>query len=493
MQPRDDLPTLLRSASQLRDAGRVAEAMEMYERILAQWPDLPDSWYNLAWLQRNAGRFQASIDSYGQALARGVRDPEEVHVNRAVIFSDFLARPELARRELTLALSTKPDFIPALLNLANLHEDLAEREEAARAYEHVLSVDPENALALARMPNVRVVRDTADPLIARLRRAIARPRIAEQSLADLGFGLGKALDDAAAYDEAFEAYAAANQASRRIALAQGVRYEAAACERWVDRVIAASGEPPRTGPGQQPTGPQPIFICGMFRSGSTLVEQILAGHREVTAGGELELLPALVREVLGPQVTAPSGVDEDKLRLIRHRYLEGLAARFPAARFVTDKRPDNFLHLGLIRRLFPAARIVHTRRHPLDNCLSIYFLHVGPSAPYASDLNDAAHWYRQYHRLMRHWTSLHAQSIHDVLYDELIREPERVVEKLLDHCGLGRDPSCLEFGRSGAPVRTASVWQVRQPLYTSSSGRWRNYERHLGALVAALGDLAGEK
>jgi tetratricopeptide (TPR) repeat protein len=485
MPARDDLSAQLQLASQLREAGRIADAIDAYERLLARWPDLPDSWFNLAYLERRAGRFGAAIRSYGQALARGVRQPEEVHVNRAVIFSDCLARPELARQELAMALAKNPSHVPAMLNLGNLHEDHGEREDAARMYERVLVIEPDNSLALARLPNVRPVCGATDPLIARLRGAMARPSVDDASLADLGFGLGKALDDAAAYDEAFDAYVTANQASQRLAYARGVRYEAAAQERLIDQLIATFAEPVRLDAAQA-SEPSPIFICGMFRSGSTLVEQILAAHPSVTAGGELDLLPALIRDLVGQQGMTPAAIDDRTLSMLRTRYLEGLSALFPGAHYVTDKRPDNFLHIGLIRKLFPAARIIHTRREPMDNCLSVYFLQLGHAAPYAVDLGDTAHWYCQYRRLMRHWGALHQDAIHDVFYDELVRDPRPVVGRLLEHCGLAWDASCLRFHRNTATVKTASVWQVRQPLYTRSSGRWQHYARHLTRLQSAL-------
>ena len=413
-----------------------------------------------------------------------------MHVNRAAVLAQHLERPDEAEAELLAALRKNPRYVPALVNLGSLHEQRGAREPAAQAYEAALAIDPKAPLALAGLANVRRVTGAADPLVARLRRAIADPAAHEGARADLGFALGKALDGAGAYDDAFAAYAAANRASRQSAGRSPVRYDRAAAERLIDRLIAAFPGPGPTAvalPGRV----TPIFVCGMFRSGSTLIEQIFASHPSVTRGGEIDLLPALAVEYLDAIAAhAPQPVEAARLRAWRERYLGGLEKLFPGAAIVTDKRPDNFLHIGLILRLFPEARIVHTRRDPVDTCLSIYFTHLAHSVPYALDLLDIAHWYRQYRRLMSHWKRAGgADAIHDVDYDELVRAPRPLVERALDHCGLAWDDACLAFHETTSIVRTPSAWQVRQPLYRHSSGRWRNYERHLADLRRALAGI----
>jgi hypothetical protein len=160
----------------------------------------------------------------------------------------------------------------------------------------------------------------------------------------------------------------------------------------------------------------------------------------------------------------------------------------PGSSKVTDKRPDNFLHVGLIKTLFPAAKIIHTRRNRLDNLLSLHFLHLGPAMPYALDLAGAQHWHEQYERLMAHWKRLYPDDVFDVDYDVLVREPDQVIDNVLAFLGLEREDSLLDFHSRRSVVKTASVWQVREPLHSRSSGRWRNYESELSR---ALGGLAG--
>lgn len=479
------IEALAAEASALRQAGRVEEAIAAYEELLALKPNLAESWYNLGWLQRQARRFEDALASYGEALARGVSAPEEVHLNRAVILSDHLARFDDAEAELDKALALNPDYSPALVNLGNLAEDKGNREAAAAAYERALASDPENMLALARLAGV--VDATSNPqIIARLRDALGKTELGPGDRADLGFALGRLLDADGAYDEAFETYAAANRASRA-SLGPSFRgYDAQSHKRFVDRLIQVFDRP-SDAHAPTPDGAPPIFICGMFRSGSTLTETMLAGHSRVSAGGELDFIPSLLRSVLSPYPEAAA--DPDAIARARDAYMAGLNSIRPSGKIITDKRPDNFLHIGLIKAMFPDAKIVHTHRAPLDNILSLYFLHLHPSMAYALDLKSAAQWYREYRRLMAHWKAHFADDIFDVDYDALVTNPRPATEALLTFCGLDWEEPCLTPNQAPGIVKTASVWQVREPLHQRSSGRWRNYKHYLGDLEEALGQL----
>ena len=478
----DPAEALMALASRLRAAGRADEAAEAYRRLLAIRPDLPDSWFNLALMERQCGRFAAALAAYDEAVRRGVSGPEEAWLNRGVIHADDLGRPDLALQDLEAALAIAPDWLPALLNLGNLHEDMGRREAAAQVYAQVLAVAPGHPVAMARAAGLARLTGPDDPVIAALRAAVSRPGLDVADRAELGFALGRALDQVGAYDEAFVAYAAANAASRAID-PEGARYDRAGHERFIDSLIAAFPAPAAPVAGSEAG---PVFICGLFRSGSTLVEQIMAGHSRVTGGGELGLVPGLARAVAGyPQALAGAG--PEVFEQLRGLYLGGLKTARPQADVVTDKRPDNFLHIGLIKAMFPGARIVHTVREPLDVILSNWFLHLDRSMGHALDLGDLAHWHVQYVRLMRHWKTLYPDIL-DLDYDALVVEPRPAIERLLGYCGLDWEEAVLDFHKAAAPVRTASVWQVREPLYRRSSGRWRNYERHLDGVRAALGD-----
>ena len=474
--------SMVRQAEALDGQGRLREAIAAYRQVLSRWPDLSDSWYNLGLLHRKIGEFPAALAAYQEALRRGISQPEEVHVNRGVIFSDCLRQYDAAERELDRALALNPAYVPALINLANLHEDLGRRERAAATYERILALDPEHPQALTRYAGLKNFGSLDDPMIARLTRARTNPALPAAARADVEFALGRAFDACAAYDAAFEAYQAANRHSRAGAGFRG--YDREAHERWIDRMINACPAPLPPG-NRRAAAPRPVFVCGMFRSGSTLTEQLLAGHPQVEAGGEIDFLPRSVQTQLAPYPESMALVSREALDALANDYETGLRQAFPGAAYVTDKRPDNFLYIGLIMALFPDAKIIHTTRNALDNCLSIYFLHLDHSMNYALDLMDIGHYYRQYLRLMAHWKSLFGAAILDSNYDELVREPKRVMERVQAFLGLDADERCLSVAATGA-VKTASVWQVREPLYQRSSGRARHYSRQLAPLSGYL-------
>jgi tetratricopeptide (TPR) repeat protein len=483
---------MVAEADALERAGRLEESVRLLERVLGQWPALTDTWYNLGLRRRNLGRPLEALDAYREALERGVSGPEEVHLNRGVIYADDLQRFEDAEREYLAALRIAPGYAPALLNLANLREDDGRRAEAREIYERILAQGPARGPtqheALARLANTTPFTDPADPLIARLREALSGRNLHPAARASLGFALGRALDAIGDYDAAWDAYAAANRDSRSSAPPGTPHYNRASHERFIDRIIASfdAGFAARGNDAAAATAGAGalVLVCGMFRSGSTLTEQVLAAHPRVTSGGELPWLPELARAGFPESFAA---ADPARIAALATRYAQQRLATFPQADVLTDKRPDNFLYLGLAHAMFPGARIVHTRRDPLDNCLSVWFLHLDHGMAYAGDLLDIAHYYLQQERLMAHWRGLFGAAIHAFDYDGFVHEPRPALEALLAHCGLGWDERCLRFHEAGGRVRTASVWQVRQPLYQASSGRWKNYARHLGPLREALG------
>jgi tetratricopeptide (TPR) repeat protein len=479
---------MLKEALRLDRAGGVPEAIAAYQRLLAVWPGLPDCWYNLGLLHRKSGGYSAALACYAEALQRNVSQPEAVHVNRGVIYRDCLHQPEAAERELNAALALNPDYIPALINLANLHEDLGRRELAAEVYERILALTPDAPDILARYAGLKTFSMRDDPLIIRLRQALAQPGLGSAERASVEFALGRALDACGEYAAAFETYRSANRHSRESAGPAFREYDLKLAERFIDRVIAAFPAPPPTAAtaaaaGAAPSAlPNPIFVCGMFRSGSTLVEQLLAGHPNVQAGGELDFLPRAVQTRLAPFPESIPMLPTASLESLAAEYLGMLGELFPQARHVTDKRPDNFLYIGLIKMLFPQAKFVHTVRDALDNCLSVYFLHLDQSMSYALDLMDIGHHYLQYRRLMAHWKALFGADIVDVSYDRLVRDPQPEMARLLASLGLDWDDRCLSVPATGRAVKTASVWQVREPLYQRSSGRAQRYEAQISTL-----------
>jgi tetratricopeptide (TPR) repeat protein len=459
------------------------KAANCYQRYLQACQNDPEALFNLAFNQRHAGQFDCAITHYQLALEHGVSAAEEVLTNMAVIYADHLRDEKEANAHLLRALGINPHYIPAIYNLANLHEQAGKKEEAKHCFAKILSLVPDHFEALARLADLSKFNDSNDPLIQTIKSAAERVGIAVSSKIDLLYGLGKALNDCGDYEGAFVAYQQANTLNKTL-LPDYIRPNTEQlvksisdffCAKWFEKSRCM-------------TNYTPIFICGMFRSGSTLVEQILAAHPEITAGGEQEFFVRLVANELSPFPEKIQSLIETDLAKLASEYVEYLRQRFPAADHITDKRSDNFLYIGLIKTLFPKAKIIFTERHPIDNSLSVYFQRLGKSMNYATDLGDIAHYYRQQQTLMTHWQSLFADSIFTLKYDDLIAQPEANVRQLLDFLGLDWSSSCLEFYKLDNYVKTASVWQVRQPLYNTSSGRWKHFKAHIPELVKAFTD-----
>lgn len=487
-----DTAGLHRRAVSLLRQGQTEAAIDAFRAYLDQCPDDADGWYNLGYLLRQRGQFEHALRAYERALEHGVRDPHEVHLNRAVILSDHLLRPGQAEAELQRALELAPDYAPALLNLGNLHEESGRAEEAIDCYQHLVetATPDESGLrldALARLTHLQSPESVNDPLLVTVEQAAQRAPAGDPARANAWFALGRALDRLKAHRRAFAAFRAGNESARALA----APYRPERMEALVTALIEAFDSAPVTESAPESgvhDAPAPVFVCGMYRSGSTLAERVLAAHPEVAAGGELPLLPEMVAGPLAPFPASLRQCGRQRLDSLATQYLERMRSLVPEqATWITDKRPDNFLFVGLIQLLFPGARIVHTRRHPLDNGLSVFMQHLDARvAAYANRLEDIAHYYGQYRRLMSHWQQCFPQSIFDFDYDAFVHEPEPVLRELLGFLDLEYDPRCLQFHRSRQAVRTASYWQVRRPLYRSASGRWRHYREALEPLRRGL-------
>jgi len=454
-----------RLATLLERQGRSDEAVACYRALLESHPDFNNSRYNLARLLKRAGHPEDALREYAECLARGIERAEEVHTNISVIHTDAHRHTE-AREALQRALQANPDYAPALFNMGLLLEEQGEWAQASALFQQILSRDPRHPGALVHLANGERVTDPVAPVIRNMKRTLRQDSIADLDRESLLYALGKTHDDCRRYDEAFDWYTQANQFSRR----RVGPYDRTAQENAVGQLVAtcdqnwmASIEPVSEAPM--------LFICGMFRSGSTLLEQMLSAHPAIQSGGEIDFFQRALQPFPGGLLAA----DPQQLGETGTKYVEYLQTSFPGAGLVANKRPDNFFHLGLLRALFPAVRIINTLRQPLDNCLSVYFQPLDKKLAYANDLLDIGHYYGQYRRLLAHWRELCGDAICDVDYENLVSAPRDTLGPVLEFLGLPWDDACLQFHASDNRVRTASVHQVRQPLYGSSSGRWRNY------------------
>ena len=454
-------------------------AIAHYERLLKRQPGMAAAHFNLALLCKKVKRYEQAAAAYAEAIRLGIDRVEEVYSNLGVLYSDMRKRDQ-ARAQYQRALEVNPVYIPALFNLAGLLEESGERQEAIALYERVLAINPRHWDSLSRLAHAQKVAPGNGGLIARLTQGLEVTADEKAAQEGLYFALGKALDDLGRYDDAFKAYSAANELGKL----RHPTYDRRAVERAFEQIIELINADWIHAAATDLTA-APVFICGMFRSGSTLVEQMLASHPGIQAGGELDFLPWLVARKLAPYPEQAASAAQADLAELGNEYISRLQALFPGGGNITDKQPENFLRLGLIKALFPHARIVYTRRNLLDNCLSVYFQQLDANLPYATDLDNICHYYRQHERLMAHWRGCLGDSLYTVDYDDLVQSPEPVLRGLLEFLGLDWDERCMKFQQADVLVKTASVWQVRDELHSQSSGRWENYATHVGSLRAA--------
>ncbi len=495
--------SITREALALLKAGKPAGASQMLRDALARSPRWAEGWFNLAHVLRSQGQSDGALKALANALDCGLPQPEEAHLNRAVIFSDQLHDDVAAEVELRRALHFRPGWLPALLNLGNLHEERGQRDAATSCYDQVLSTPPPSDAdararhqdlqveALARRVHLGSADAIGDEPAEALRTALHDPARGRAARINAGHSLGQLLDARGQFAAAFEVLAEAN----RLAAETARPYDPAATERAVSSLIRAyDGHEARSAEGApQEVGFEPLFICGAFRSGSTLIEQVLGAHPDVMAGGELDwLMRQILVPPLAPYPESVATLAAGPLLQVADAYRAHLQRLFPPARFarfVTDKRPDNLLLVGLIKSLFPRARILLTVRDPMDIGLSMFSQHLHPGrVPYATDLRSIGHHLGQMQRLAAHWRARWPGDVIEVDYDRLVSDPRPTIEGLLSALELPWDPRCLAFHQHVGVVRTASFRQVRQPFHGRSSGRWRHYATELEPLAQALRD-----
>ena len=473
-----------------REQGMLAEAEAAAHRAVALRPDAASDHFVLAEIATARGKPGLAIESYRRCVAL---DPHLVNAwlrlgATLIARAEVAAGVDAAHRVLAL----DPDNAPALVLLAHASSIAGDRDEAEGYCLRALELSPDLPLAWSMLAHLRRFGETDRETIARVESIPERRALGEEDRCHLHFALGRMHHDSGHYDRAFAHYERANRIHRR-------RREFS-LEEWVQRIDAIietfDAEFFARTRGFGDPDPQPVFVFGMPRSGTSLVEQILSCHPEVHGAGELNAMPECSRRLgaaagSGPQdyPRAAGRAGPEVVRRIADLYLEMLRRDGIGGRRITDKLPGNYSYLGLIALLLPGARLVHCRRHPLDVCLSNYMQHYGDGHVYSYDLRELGLVYRQYERVMRHWREVLPIEIHEVVYEEVVGDQERQSRELLAFCGLEWDPACLEFHRGERAVATASQWQVRLPLYRTAIERWRRYDAHLGELRLALGDV----
>ena len=469
----------------LAEQGKLGEAEDAFRRAVAAAPEDAAAHVNLGDILRVRGRVDEAIASCRRAcelapeaarayLGLGTALVEKRLVDEAL---------ESYRR----ALAIEPDYPEAHYNIGVCLREQGKFEAAAQALERALELQPGLSSALVSLATLRTHR-RGDRQIARLQERLAAEGLSEQERADLNFALAKIYDDLGGYDQAFAHYEIANELKDAELGFDGAAHEAD-ITRLRETFDAAFFERRK---GWGVASELPLFIVGMPRSGTTLVEQIIASHPQVWGAGELRKMHQIVDSLPGrladhtPYPECVALMDPAIAKQLAREYLDFVRDLSAEAVRVSDKMPHNFLRLGLIAVMLPRARIIHCRREALDTCLSCYSQNFASPYDFAYNLTSLGLYHRQYERLMAHWRAVLPVPMLELQYEELVADQEGVSRRLVAYCGLEWDDRCLDFHENQRPVRTASQWQVRQPLFTSSVGRWRNYEKHLGPLKTAL-------
>ena len=463
------------------------EAIDTFQDLLERWPDDARSWAGLGAALQFQGRYAQAKSCYQRAIAA---DPKlvEAHSNMGTVLQGLRDIPE-SEKSYRYALKLNPRHQDALAGLASVLDWQGKYEEAMDVLEPAVRQGSQHPDLLVTWAGLTRHVDQQEQAIGRLQEELGRPGIPQVARERMYFALGDLHNDKKQYDDAFVAYQRGNQL-------KNVEFDAEEFDRMVENVSGFFSRERVSRSDPLPFGENMIFIVGMPRSGSSLIEQILASHPNVFAAGELSYLSDLVfsiKEVTGNKQEFPFCLDQlspDHLAEAARTYLEKAAEGKTAGEIqITDKMPSNFVHLGLINLLFPKARVIHSQRHPLDTGLSCYFQNFSAMGMHFTfDLEDIGHYYRAYRRLMDHYREAITLPILEVVYEDLVEDFESQVRKLLDFTGLEWDPACLEFHRLDRNVITSSYAQVRSPIYRDSSGRYNNYLGHLQPLVDILGD-----
>jgi tetratricopeptide (TPR) repeat protein len=472
---------------------RFAEAEAPLRRALELMPQRAETHSDLGVLLAELGRFDEAVASHERAIAL---KPGDALLHQALAGTLLRAQqPETSEASCRQALSLAPDLARSWHWLGNALLAQGRIEEALSCLRRALAIAPDLAEAHEALAfNGQPAADQGQ--LRRLGALLAGPDRPVPDRIAAGFALGAFLDKADRYDSAFPCFVEANALCRQQLAEIGERFDADALGREVDGVIArctpalfaASG-------GWGSPCEAPVFIVGMPRSGTSLVEQIAASHSRVFGAGERKDIGHICELVLAHNRDRPiEEWDMDFARRLADEHAAHLQALGAASARVSDKMPDNIFHLGIIAVLFPAARVIFCRRDARDTCLSCYFQRFAEGNPFAYDLADCGLRLLAVERLAARWRQVLPLAMLTVDYETLIADPEAESRRLIEFLGLDWEPECLDFHRTQRPVFTASSWQVRQPIYRRSVGRWRHYQRHLGPLFEVLGPdgAAGE-
>lgn len=472
------------------EVGRLEDAEALLERALELAPDFRLARGSYANVLGRRGKFEAALAELDTLLAEDSTHPGYLilKANTLVRIGNHDAAIDIYRD----VLARTPVTAGVQMSLGHSLKTVGHQDEAIAAYNSARALRDDLGDAYWSLANLKTFRFSDDD-IDTMRRAAARETIDREDYYHLAFALGKALEDRGEYEESFTWYRRGNAIKRRLVAYNADENQAdmAKLSEYFTEDIFAS---------RQDAGCQshaPIFIIGLPRAGSTLLEQILASHSQVEGTQELPDIISLARRIAdkkraGAPSNYPQGINDltdSELTSLGEEYIERTRIHRTDAPFFIDKMPNNFAHVGLIKLILPNATIIDARRHPLACCFSGYKQLFAKGQHFTYNLTDIGRYYADYVGLMRHWQKVLPGHILHVQYEDVVADTETQVRRLLAHCGLPFEEACLRFYENRRAVKTASSEQVRQPIFTSGLDQWQNYEPWLGPLKSALGEV----
>ena len=477
---------VLQNGQQFMQAGKIAEAIHQYETVLKDLPDHVEANYLMAQTASRLGATRKAVEHIRRALKLGSGHYVVQFAMAEVCMKDSLAAEALIH--IDVALKLQPESEPAKTLKASILQQLGQMDEASDLSKEIAQANPHNDDAIGIYATSKKF-DGTEPEIALLEQAYQnKPQ--PKRLRQFGYAMGKIFNDAKQYDKAF-AYFKAAADSYDIGNIQALMTQKTQLMRSAfskELILEKSVV------GHQSA--KPVFIVGMPRSGTTLTEQILASHPGVYGVGELNAI-AGINSMISPNDRAGdfylqklSQITKKTQNSFAESYLNSLYSFDKSSKKYADKMPSNFFYIGLINILFPNAKIIHCTRDVIDNCVSCYTSPLSETHLYSKNMAALGHYYAEYHSLMQYWKSVSQIPIFDMPYERTVADLEGQARALIAHVGLPWDDACLRFNEADTQVSTMSKWQVRQPIYTTSVTRWKAYEKHIGPLIDALGDLA---
>jgi tetratricopeptide (TPR) repeat protein len=471
------------------DAATAEDAEALLCRVTALAPDYTAAWINLGALYVDQKKWVKGVESFRTAARLEPANPTAwLGLANALAKATY---PEESVAAYRRAVELNPGNANAQINLAHELKAIGQQDAAIAAYRAAIRMRPDFGEAYWSLANLKTFRFSENE-IAAMREQVDLDTLTPSTAAHFCFALGKAYEDNADYDSAWQWYHTGNQHQRPL-----VSHNPLIMEIRNAAIMAVfNAEFLREREGQGCDAPDPIFIVGLHRSGSTLIEQILASHSQVEGTAELPNLgkiSAAIGRYRPDNAVFPEAARELRPRDWRdygQQYIEDTRRHRQTGRpRFTDKMPSNFPLIGLLHLILPNAKIINASRHPLDSLLGNYKQLYGGGPDYSYDMEELADYYRQYHLLMQHWQQVLPGMVLTVHYEDTVLDLESQVRRILEHCGLPFEESCLHYYRNTRAVKTASSEQVRQPIYTGALGTWRRYDKHLGLWKTELADI----